>query len=169
MSLSLSQLASLTVREGARAAFFSLVVAGVGGLVGVGLWAADISLVQADVSGSATAVLMASILPAFFGAWVFFLLRKVAWTGPGEALAVGATAAGLAVVAHRNVLLSEFFARADDSADAIGLWARSAVGLLPREGAVDQTLIVEVAVVAAVAFASLALQRWMARGEEAVG
>lgn len=161
--MSFSRLVKLTVAEGARAAVFSAVVAGVGGFVGLALWAADISLVQADVVGTSNAVALASVLPAFFGAWLFFLTRRVAWSGAGAAFCVGASAAGLAVVAHRNVLLSQFFAVADDTLASGALWLQCALGQLPRAGAVDQTLLAEVAVVVGVGLAAVAVQRWLAR------
>ncbi len=161
--MSFSRLLSLTVSEAARAAVFSVVVAGVGGFVGVGLWAADISLVQADVVGSIAAVALASVLPAFFGAWLFFLLRRIAWSSAAAAFSVGAGAAGAAVVAHHNVLVSQFFALADDgNANAGALWVQAALGLLARDGAVDETWMAEVAVVAGVGLAALGAQRWLA-------
>jgi hypothetical protein len=161
--MSLSRLAHRTGAEFARAAVFSTVVAAVAGAVGFGLWSADISLVQSGVEGSAGGVHIASLLPAFFAAWGFFLLRRLAWRGPAEALAVGGAAAALAVVAHRNVLLSQFFDRARDS-DAVGsLWVRAAFGGLPRAGANDDVLLAEVAVVVGVGLGALVLQRLLSR------
>ncbi len=151
------------VREAARALLFALVVAGVAGAVGLGFWCADITLVQADVFATGRVALLASVLPAFFGAWAFFLLRKIAWSGPGEAFAVGATTAGLAVVAHRNVLMSSFFDLVSQGADPLSAWVGAATGLMPRNGAVDTLLLAEIGVVAGVGLAALAVQRLIVR------
>ena len=146
-------------KEAARALLFAVVVAGVAGAVGFGFWAADITLVQADVFADGKTALLASVLPAFFAAWGFFLLRKIAWSGPGEAFAVGAAVAGLAVVAHRNVLLSSYFDVVADGGDPLSGWVGAAAGLMPRDGAVDTMLLAEVGVAVGVGLAALAVQR----------
>ncbi len=150
-----------TVLEIAHAGFFSVVVAGVCGAVGFGLWSLDISLVQADVEGAASTVLLASLLPAFFGAWVFFLARRIAWSGPGAAFAVASAAAALAVVAHRNVLLSTFFEGYDSS--PCSAWVAAALGQSPRAGAVDTTLVAELAVVVGAGVCAFVAQRLLSR------
>jgi hypothetical protein len=151
--------------EAARAFCFALGIAAIAGGVGFAFWSADISLVQANVTADGPTALLASVLPAFFAAWGFFLLRKIAWSGPGEAFAVGGAVAGLAVVAHRNVLLSGFFDEISSGAargfDAVSAWILAAAGFMPRLGAVDTMLLAEVAVAAGVAVAALLVQRFI--------
>ena len=153
------------VVEAARAWVFAVVVAAVAGCVGFAFWAADISLVQADVFADGPTALMASVLPAFFAAWGYFLLRKIAWSGPGEAFAVGSAVTGLAVVAHRNVLLSTFFDDVAGGGDAWSAWVLGATGLAPRSGGVDTLLLAEVGVAVGVGLVALAAQRFVARSK----
>lgn len=166
-----SRLLTQTAREFAHGLLFSLVVSLAAGAVGLVFWSANISLVQADVIGDFTAVVVAAFLPAFFGAWTFFLLRRVAWSGSGEAVAVAGAVSGLAVLAHHNVLVSTFFTDqpgANQLANQLAnQWILAAAGLLPREGAVDGTLAAEVAVVVGASLVCLLIQRQLSRPHRA--
>ncbi|MDP2342791.1 MAG: hypothetical protein Q8O67_17680 [Deltaproteobacteria bacterium] len=154
------------LREAARAWLFAVVVAGVAGAVGFAFWSANITLVQANVFADGPTALLASVLPAFFAAWGFFLLRKIAWSGPGEAFAVGGAVAGLAVVAHRNVLLSSFFDDVAAGGDAFSGWIAAAVGMRARAGAVDTMLLAEIGVAVGVALVAFTVQQFIASRPE---
>ena len=160
-----SRLLKQTTREIAHGLLFSLVVSLAAGAVGLVLWSANISLVQADVAGDFTAVAVAAFCPAFFGAWTFFLLRRLAWSGSGEAVAVGGAVSGFAVLAHHNVLLSTFFT--GQPGDLGNQWILAAAGLMPRDGAVDGTLAAEVGVVVGASLVCLVIQRQLARPTQA--
>jgi hypothetical protein len=160
-----SRLLTQTARELAHGLLFSLVVSIAAGAIGLVLWSANISLVQADVAGDFAAVAVAAFCPAFFGAWSFFLLRRLAWSGSGEAVAVAGAVSGLAVLAHHNVLASTFFS--GQPGDLANQWILAAAGLLPREGAVDGTLAAEVAVVVGASVVCLLIQRQLSRPRRA--
>lgn len=159
----LSRLLAPTAREFALATVFSTVVAAVVGGVSLALWAADISLVQTGIEGELGPVALAATLPAFFAGQVFFLLRRVAVSGPAEAFAVGGAIAGGAVLAHHNVLNSRFFDLGHGGDGVTGSdWLAAAFDLMPREGPLmvsGQVMTAEVAVVVGVAVATLLLQR----------
>lgn len=162
--LSAGSLLRSTVSEVASAGAFAVAVAAVSAAVGCAAWSLDISLIQAgDVTGCASTVFLASLMPGFFAGWIFFLVRRIAWSGPGAALATGASTAALAVVAHHNVLRSTFFDACSDSPSSA--WIAAALGQSPRGGdmALTSLLVAEVAVVVVVATATLLVQRRVAR------
>jgi len=72
-----------------------------------------LSLVQADVVATGPQVAVAAFMPAFFGAWAFFLLRRIAWRSSGRAFVVGGAVTGLSVLAHDRVLHSRFYGASD--------------------------------------------------------
>lgn len=93
---------------GAAARFAALVAVAV--VVGsAAAFHQGLSLVQADVVATGAQVVVAAFMPAFFGAWAFFLLRRSAWRSPGRAFVVGGAVTGLAVLAHDRVLHSRFY------------------------------------------------------------
>ena len=155
------RLLRLAVDEFCAAGFFALAASGVSGFIGVACWSSDVSLVESDVTGSAAAVAVASVLPAFFGAWAFFLARRVAWSSAARAALVAAGAALVGVVAYRNVLLSHFFD--GDDADLVSRWLWCALGLDRRDGAVDGVASLEAAVIAAAVVAAVIVQRIVQR------
>jgi hypothetical protein len=118
----------VTVRTELGAAVrFAVVVAATVVIGSVAVWNQGLSLIQTHITADAAHVVVAAFMPAFLGAWAFFLLRRVAWRSPGRAFVVG-TAVGVA--AHDRVFHSTYY-RATDL-DLPSAWMRGVF-----EGIVD--------------------------------